>query len=206
MRYCIFQSGILFALLQFSFLLVLMLENPGWITEKGQVRFISDALAVHQGYGAILIVCFLGSNAILSMAFVTRSRTQRVMICFLLALPISSGVGVVGFTNIHHIVAHEVSTCLLFVSYFAVLIVTLWTTKVDSIKCFDMTLVGFSLINVCLFICFYFSDVNAKERNVSAVAEVLCIFTFILFNLVAPIRVRDHLVHNTRRTSAIVSV
>ena len=117
LQWCIFTVGVGAVFLQLIFLLMMMLEKPGWLDDTGRVKYISDALAMHQGIGAMLIMLFLVSSCVLSMSFLRYDVVHKYFFFMLLSLPISSGFSVVAYTNIHHPNEHMVSTMMLFISY-----------------------------------------------------------------------------------------
>jgi hypothetical protein len=195
-RSYIFAIGCSSAVLQFMFLMMLMLEKPGWIFPNGRVKFISDALADHQGVGASLIILFLVSNSVLGLCFLNYGKVSGILIRMLLALPISAGFCVVAFKNNDLIFEHLSSTALLFASYFSVLALTLYTAN-DSMKVFDKGLGVIAGVSVFFFVWFYYMAsgliLDPKSASNSAVFEFVAVFCLILFNFLVPFRVRDHL-------------
>jgi hypothetical protein len=208
LQWCIFMTGVGAGCLQIIFLFMLMLEAPGWLDESGRVKYISDALAVHQGFGAVLILLFLVSNTVIGLSFVN-FNVGKIFFYTLLALPISSGFCVVAFTNVDYPDEHLASTMTLFISYAVVVISVLWT-ETDSLKGIDRGIGLLSIIFVFLFVFLYrqaeqkkLDDEEALREfdeetfnavhSTAAIFEFLTIFCFIILNVLAPFRVRDHL-------------
>ena len=213
LQWCIFTTGVSAGCLQFIFLLMMMLEQPGWVDNSGRIRYISDALAMHQEIGAVLIILFLVSNCVLGMSFLKYDLIHQCVIYMFLSLPISSGFSVVAYTNIHHPDEHLVSTMILFISYAVVIwIVVFMPTKkwIDSLKMMDYGLAILSTIFAFMFVFLYrraegkktddeenlkvFDEASYNaDHSAAAVFEFLTISLFIIFNIMAPFRVRDHL-------------
>jgi len=218
-RSCIFIAGVGSAFLQMMFLLVLMMEAPGWIEGNEEripgkeneeiVRYISDALAVHHGFGIALIMLFFVSVVVLSLCSVNlKGSWQRLAFYFVLVLPVSSGFCVVSFPNSEYGWEHVLSTMLLFGSFAAVYIFILLTSKESYFKV-DCCLVIITVVFVALFVAFFALEVGLvveagdpaqadKEQTKreyqtsAAVFEFLAVSMYVLLNAMAPWRVRDH--------------
>jgi hypothetical protein len=209
LQWCIFTTGVGAGCLQFIFLLMLMLEKPGWVDDSGRVRYISDALAIHQGFGAVLILLFLVSNCILGMSFVKYDLVRRCFFYMMLSLPISSGFGVVAYTNTDYLDEHLTSTMILFISYASVVGVVVFMPSgkwSDSFKIMDYVMAFLSILFTVMFVILYrMSDgknsdnvIDNEHHSAAAIFEFLTISLFIMFNIMAPFRVRDHLRPQTK--------
>lgn len=66
-----FRSVTIWALvmvvLQIAVLIMLTFEDPGIRDDNGIIRYISDNIATHQGYGGVMLLSFAGSFLLLSM-------------------------------------------------------------------------------------------------------------------------------------------
>lgn len=197
----IFFTGLVAALLQVAFLLMLMMELPGWTdVDTGRVRFISDQLAQHQGIGMALICLFLPSLCVLGCITVNFTpgpyrNLLRHMYFFLAALPISSGLCVVLFTNNGpYAYQHLVATCTLFVSFAVVHLIALFTVHTNQ-HMLDFVLIIGTFLSSVLFVVFYVTaaqENSVEKYTVSAVCEFIAVLMFVFLNTQAPFRVRGH--------------
>ena len=197
----IFVTGSGASMLQVAFLLMLMMELPGWAdVDTGRVRFISDQLAQHQGIGIALVWLFLPSLCVLGCITVNfapgpnRSLLRHAYF-FLAALPISSGVCVVLFTNDGpYAYEHMAATCTLFISFAAVHLIALFTVHTTH-HMLDFASIIVTFLSSILFVVFY---VTAAQENsldkytASAVFEFIAVLMFVFLNTMAPFRVRSH--------------
>lgn len=200
-RLTVFWAGFSAAFMQGVFLLMLMMESPGWYNHAEQrVRYISDALAVHPGIGMALICMFFVSAQVLALCAVNlRSAPARYLFWFCLALPVSAGFAVVNYPNYGATLAqHEASTIVLFVS-FAVVYVFIVGTARDSYWRVDLVLAALAAVFVGLFIGHYWTAAGAPtaaarhaRESTAAVFEFLSVALYVLLNGMAPLRVRDH--------------
>ena len=59
--------ALIMVVLQISVLIMLSFEDPGVEDTNGIIRYISDNIAEHKGYGGVMLVAFAGSYLLLSM-------------------------------------------------------------------------------------------------------------------------------------------
>lgn len=59
--------ALVMVVLQVAVLIMLSFEDPGIEDENGIIRYISDNIAEHRGYGGVMLVAFAGSYLLLSM-------------------------------------------------------------------------------------------------------------------------------------------
>lgn len=82
-------------MLQITILILILFQEPGITEKNGVPRFISDNLAVHRGYGGVMLLVFTSLYVLLSMAQMPYAVTA---ICnVLVGINAFSGMGVVLF-------------------------------------------------------------------------------------------------------------
>jgi hypothetical protein len=207
-RIMVWIFSFILAGVQLILLFVLMLESPGWVDESGRVRYISDALALHKGYGIGLVLLFFYSFLILSIGYLSRPMWYRLGVYLLFSLPVSSGFSVVMFTNVDTPVFHYSATFVLFFSYILIVSFVRATSR-DSMEMFDTVLGLSTVVFVVLFISlFLWANYGCKATDktcevnfssASAVFEFLTLLCCTIWNSTTPYRVRDHLLSKSEK-------
>jgi hypothetical protein len=90
--------GMVMVILQLATLCLIILEPPGFMhMDNGTYmpRYISDNIALHQGFGALMVLSFIGSFIVIT--FVTVSDIAGFILIFLVGGATFGGVGVVIF-------------------------------------------------------------------------------------------------------------
>lgn len=64
-------------MLQIIALLLLTFENSSLVDDNNIMRYISDNIAEHRGYGSMMVVAFLGSLGLLSCMLLKKTHTGR---------------------------------------------------------------------------------------------------------------------------------
>lgn len=101
--------ALVMVLLQLAALMLLTFEAPGPRDESNIIRYISDNIAVHQGYGGVMLVSFAGSYMLLSVVIFP---AWLVYMSFVLVGGATfGGAGVVLFHPEHFSVQHIGSAC-----------------------------------------------------------------------------------------------
>lgn len=63
--------------LQIAALLLLTFENSSLVDENNVIRYISDNIADHRGYGSMMVLAFMGSLGLLSCMMLKNTYTRR---------------------------------------------------------------------------------------------------------------------------------
>lgn len=87
--------GYVMVFLQLSALFILSFEAPGMTDVNGVIRYISDNIADHRGFGGVMLISFTGSLLLVSM--VSLNKAMVFVTVILIAGSTFGGAGVVLF-------------------------------------------------------------------------------------------------------------
>ena len=90
-----------FVVMQINYLVLIALEPPGFLDNHGIIRYISDGIRDHNGFGAAMLISFCASVTVLCICRLPK-RKHEIFRGWLKGSLVWGGIGVIGFHDTGH--------------------------------------------------------------------------------------------------------
>jgi len=191
--YSAVASGIITLFIMFPF------TGPPGVFQDGRIRYVSDNLAEKEALGAILVGCTIPTWIILACSlhnvkqlFGLSQDTVHFILLNIMALPVSTGFGLVFFTITRFESLHYIFTTIFVVSIGIVHLLVNYTAEHCNHQRWYLPVMYLGAVSGVLFLVLAIIPNNISQ-SVSAVFEYICVVAFLLLNSRAGQRVEDHM-------------
>jgi len=173
--------------------------GPPGVFQDGRIRYVSDNLAEKEALGAIVIFCTIPTWVILACSlhnvkevFGLSVDTVHFILLNIMALPVSTGFGLIFFTITRFETLHYVFTTIFVVSIGVVHLLVNYTAEHSNHQRWYLPVMYLGAVSGVLFLVLAIIPNNISQ-SVSAVFEYICVIAFLLINSRAGQRVEDHM-------------
>lgn len=173
---------------------------PAYADWNNTVRFISDNIAMHRGFGSVMLLSFSGSYLLLICVFSNAYVKALLVICI-----VASSVGGLGVVLFHDAKyhTHHIACAALFIAggILAHVVVSVSSAKRHFVR--DAVFIGMPIAMACAFLGTYWYAYKKSNDNrnhpkyittwwISGICEYLLYISISILNLLIPGRVLQH--------------
>ena len=183
------------AAIQLFLLLLIMFSGLPWIyeTERG-LLYVSDHFCTKPALGTLFIMSTLPTWVILTCSLALEPvKWKRTGLIFIMAFPMSAGLGVILFSLCETHFLHYLFVNLFVASVGCIhLAITLTARHVEFLNTYYLLLGGTTVCSLSFVILAGVANVPGTTRNAAVISEYLAVTGFVILNSLAADRLREH--------------